>query len=57
MVVGFTDEKFLREHCLQLNLLQFSHSVFCKNVGRLAVARACNGQRSDIFIELIVGKL
>ena len=33
---------FLREHCLKLNLLQFSHSMFCKNVARLAVARGCH---------------
>ena len=32
-------EKYLREHCLKLNLLQLSHSMFCKNIARLAVAR------------------
>ena len=29
----------IREHCSELNLLQLSHSMFCKNIARLAVAR------------------
>ena len=33
---------FFREHCLKKNLLQLSHSMFCKNVARLAVARGCH---------------
>ena len=33
---------FLREHSLELNLLQLSHSMFCKNVACLAVARGCH---------------
>merc|ERR1711942_418986 len=33
---------FLREHFFKLNLLQLSHSMFCKNVARLAVARGCH---------------
>ena len=33
---------FLREHFSKLNLLQLSHSMFCKNVARLAVARGCH---------------
>ena len=32
----------MREHCLKSNLLQLSHSMFCKNVARLAVARGCH---------------
>ena len=32
----------IREHCSKLNLLQLSHSMFCKNVARLAVARGCH---------------
>ena len=27
------------EHCLELNLLQLSHSMFCKNIAHLAAAR------------------
>ena len=27
------------EYCSKLNLLQLSHSMFCKNIARLAVAR------------------
>ena len=33
---------FLREHCLKSNLQQLSHSMFCKNIARLAVARERN---------------
>ena len=29
----------IREHCSELNLLKLSHSMFCKNIARLAVAR------------------
>ena len=29
----------IREHCSESNLLQLSHSMFCKNIARLAVAR------------------
>ena len=29
----------IREHCSKLNLLQLSHSMFCKNIASLAVAR------------------
>ena len=29
----------VREHCLELNLLQLSHGMFCKNIARLAIAR------------------
>ena len=29
----------IREYCLKLNLLQLSHSMFCKNIACLAVAR------------------
>ena len=28
---------FLKEHCLNLNLLQLSHSMFCKNIARLTL--------------------
>ena len=31
-----------KEHCLESNLLQLSHSMFCKNIARLAVARGCH---------------
>ena len=37
-----TLRNFLRDHCLKLNLLQLSHSMFCKNVARLAVAKGCH---------------
>ena len=33
---------FFREHCLKSNLQQLSHSMFCKNIARLAVARERN---------------
>ena len=33
---------FFREHCLKSNLLQLSHSMFGKNVARLAVAMGCH---------------
>ena len=29
----------IREHCSELNLLQLSHNMFCKNIASLAVAR------------------
>ena len=29
----------MREHCSKLDLQQLSHSMFCKNIARLAVAR------------------
>ena len=29
----------IREHCSELNLLQLSHSMSCKNIARLPVAR------------------
>ena len=32
----------VNEHCLESNLLQFSYSMFCKNIARLAVARERN---------------
>ena len=33
---------FFREHCLKSNLQQLSHSMFCKNIACLAVARERN---------------
>ena len=35
-------ENFLMEHFLKLNLLQLSHSMFCKNFANLAVAGGCH---------------
>ena len=32
----------MREHCLKLNLQQLSHSMFYKNIARLAIARERN---------------
>ena len=32
----------IREHCSELNMLQLSHSMSCKNIARLAVARERN---------------
>ena len=32
----------IREHCSELDLLQLSHSMFCKNIACLAVARERN---------------
>ena len=32
----------LKEHCSKLNLLQHFHSMFCKNVAHLMVARGCH---------------
>ena len=29
----------IKEHCSELNFLQLSHSMFCRNNARLAVAR------------------
>ena len=29
----------IREHCSELDLLQLSHSMSCKNIARLAIAR------------------
>ena len=31
--------EMIREHCSELDLLQLSHSIFFKNIARLAVAR------------------
>ena len=28
----------MKEHCLKIDLQQLSHSMFCKNIARLAVA-------------------
>ena len=61
MILGILILKDLfREHCLKLDLLQLSQSMFCKNGARLAVARGCHTwirQMSDILTEHIVGKL
>ena len=35
-------DRFFSENCLRLNLLQLSHSMFCKNVACLAVAMGCH---------------
>ena len=35
----------IREHCSELNLLQLSHSMFCKNIAHLAVARGHHTQQ------------
>ena len=45
-----TLRNFLREHCLELNLLQLSHNMFCKNITCLVVARERNyvWQPSDL---------
>ena len=32
-------KNIIREHCSELDLLQLSHSMSCKNIARLAVAR------------------
>ena len=32
-------EKFLREHCMKSNMLQFSYIMICKNVARELQAR------------------
>ena len=49
-----------REHCSKSNFLQLSHSMFCKNVARLAIARNIFPRflpKISMFWEILLGNI